>query len=155
MGRKGKYEEWITDDGLKVIKGWARDGYTDADIYKRIGVSEHQFYEWLKRFPQIAQALKKGRAPILVDVEDTLIEKKLNGYFVDEEVTEVTQHPDGTTTKHKRVYKRWIAPDTTAIIFFLKTRKGAQYSERMSIAMENSEMDGKIERLIEAVKDVK
>ena len=26
---KGKYAEWITEDGLLLLEGWARDGLTD------------------------------------------------------------------------------------------------------------------------------
>lgn len=154
-GTKGKYHEWITEDGLKQIRGWARDGLTDAEICQQMGINDKTIYEWINRFPEIGEALKKGRAPVIVDVEDTFYEKKLNGYFVEEEVSEITVHPDGSQTKHKRVYKRWIPADTTAIIFYLKCKKGRIYNDRLHLNIESEQADGKIEKLIEAVKDVK
>ncbi len=38
---KGKYQEWITEDGLLQIEGWARDGLSDLQIAtKKIGIGE-------------------------------------------------------------------------------------------------------------------
>ena len=33
---KGKYEKWLTEQGLALLAGWARDGYTDEQINKKI-----------------------------------------------------------------------------------------------------------------------
>ena len=35
-----KFDQWLTEEGLLRIQGWARDGLTDKDISKnmRIGV---------------------------------------------------------------------------------------------------------------------
>ncbi|WP_201261389.1 hypothetical protein [Lactococcus lactis] len=35
---KGKYEEWLTAEGLILLEGWARDGLTDEQIAKNIGI---------------------------------------------------------------------------------------------------------------------
>ena len=45
-----KYTEWLTDEGLIKIEGWARDGLIDKQIAQNIGVSERTFTDWKKIF---------------------------------------------------------------------------------------------------------
>ena len=154
VGRKPQYAEWIEEDGLLVIKGWARDGLTDAEIAKCMGVHQSTLYEWMTKFPEIKDALKKGRRPFIVEIEDTFFEKKLKGYFVDEEIVEVTEHPDKTKTTHRKKMKRWIPPDTTAMIFYFKCKKPKQYNDKLAFSADNEATNGKLDELIEAVKEI-
>ncbi|MDE6678313.1 MAG: helix-turn-helix domain-containing protein [Ruminococcus sp.] len=149
---KGKYLEWINPDGLLLIKGWARDGLTDKEIAKNIGISLSTFCEWKNKFPEFSEAIKNGRKPVIIEVEDTFFEKKLKGYYVNEEIEEVTIHPDGGQTKHKRKSKRYIPPDTTAMIFFMKCRIPKKYNEKIALSIEN-ESNGKLSELIEGLKE--
>ena len=32
---KGKYEQWLTPEGLLKLEGWARDGLTDEQIAQK------------------------------------------------------------------------------------------------------------------------
>lgn len=154
VGRKGKYQEWIEPDGLLIMKGWARDGLTDLEIAKNMGVSMATLTDWKKRFPVILATLKEGRKPVIIDVEDTFYEKKLKGYFIEEEIVEVTKHPDGSKTEHRKKMKRWIPPDTTALIFYLKCRKPQQYNDKQALSADTEAANGKLDELIEAVKQV-
>ena len=36
---KGKYEYWITPEGLTLVEGWARDGLTDEQIAHNMGIA--------------------------------------------------------------------------------------------------------------------
>lgn len=38
-GAKGKYTEWLTDEGLVKIEGWARDGLTNEQIAQNMGIT--------------------------------------------------------------------------------------------------------------------
>ena len=46
---KGKYQEWLTPDGLLLLEGWARDGLSDEQISHNIGIRTSTFYEWSNR----------------------------------------------------------------------------------------------------------
>lgn len=153
-GRPPKWGEWIEPDGLLVLKGWARDGYTDQEIAKNIGIGDSTFSEWKVKFPEIREALKNGRKPIIVEVEDTFFEKKLKGYFVEEEIVEVTKYANNTKTEHRKKMKRWIPPDTTAMIFYLKCKKPQQYNDKLALSADNEATNGKLDELIEAVKEL-
>ena len=41
---KGKYQEWLTEDGLTKLEAWARDGLTDEQIAKNIGIKRPTLY---------------------------------------------------------------------------------------------------------------
>lgn len=76
---KGKYQDWITEDGCLRIKAWARDGLTDEQISKQMGVSYSTFRDWVSKFPALSAALKEGKAPVDAMVEDALFQKAIKG----------------------------------------------------------------------------
>lgn len=108
MAAKGKYSDWITDDGLTLIRGWARDGLTDADIADNIGISCTTLYEWKKRFPDISEALKSGKEVADYKVENALYAKALAGDVADIKAW-VDNIPDSLTRRiirHKYIYRK-------------------------------------------------
>lgn len=127
-GAKGKYEEWITPDGLLQIRGWARDGYTDKQIASNIGIAEHTFCDWKNRFPEIMSALKDGRRPVIEELEDALY-KGATGYDVEEKIEEITVAPDGTQQKHIRKTTRHIPIMPSLLIFALKNLKRGKFRD--------------------------
>lgn len=74
-----KYAEWLTEDGLLMIEGWARDGLTDEQIAGNMGISTGRLYEWKKSYREIDEALKRGKAPVDIQVENALLQKALGG----------------------------------------------------------------------------
>lgn len=111
---KGLYEEWLTDDALEVLKGWARSGLTDEQIAENCGIAVRTLYEWKNRYPQIMQALKKGKAWADTQVENALFKRAI-GYEYDEVTYEY-----GVETKR---VKKHVSPDVTAQIYWLKNRR--------------------------------
>lgn len=76
---KGKYEYWLTDEGLTLLEGWARDGLTDEQIAHNMGISRSTLKEWKKRYPAISATLKKGKEVVDFQVENALLESALSG----------------------------------------------------------------------------
>ena len=60
----GKINEWLEKDKLILLEGWARDGLTDEQIAKNIGINRTTLYDWKKKETNIADALKKGKEVI-------------------------------------------------------------------------------------------
>lgn len=137
MARKGLYERWLTEEGLLRLEAWRRDGLTYAEIAHNIGITEKTLYEWVNKYSEIGEALKKGKEVADILVENALFKKAL-GYTYEEEITEITEIPfvdrNGVekTRKHKHIKKvtKQVAPDTTAQIFWLKNRKSAVWRDR-------------------------
>ena len=120
-----KYTEWITEEGLLKIEGWARDGLTDKQIAENMGVAERTFTDWKKKFSAISAVLKKGKEVIDRQVENALLKRAL-GYECVETTKELT---DLGLTVTKQVTKQ-VAPDTTAQIFWLKNRKPKEWRDK-------------------------
>lgn len=138
-GSHGKYGAWIAPEGLLKIQGWARDGLSDKQIAHNIGITQTTLYEWQKRFPELSEALKKGKEVVDREVENALL-KRAMGY----EYTEVTQEPvENKDTGEvrmqvtKRVTKQ-IAPDVTAQIFWLKNRKPEEFRDKRDVELSGS-----------------
>ncbi len=132
------------------MQGWARDGLTDEQIAHNIGINRCTFYDWAKRFPNIANAVKKGKEPVDTQVENALLRRAL-GYDYEETITEVEELAGGKTKKHVRKVTRHVAPDTTAQIFWLKNRKPKQWRDKMenTVGIETEDLSP----LVELLKD--
>lgn len=115
---KGKFQEWLTPEGLLKIEGWARDGLTDEQIAQNIGIRAATLYEWKKRFPEISEALKRGKEVVDRQVENALLKRAL-GY----EYEEIKEKFEGGVLTERTVTKKEVVADTTAQIFWLKNRK--------------------------------
>ena len=144
---KAKYAEWLTPEGLLKIEGWARDGLTDEQIAKNIGISRSTLNAWKDRYSDISDTLKRGKDVVDRQVENALLKRAL-GYTY-EEIT----YEGGVETK--RVVKE-VVPDTTAQIFWLKNRKREAWADRQNIELSQpiddsiKEMEDYFERLKES-----
>lgn len=141
VARKGKYEYWITPEGLLKIEGWARDGLVDEQIAENIGIRAGTLYDWKNRFPDISEALKKGKEVVDRQVENALLKRAL-GYTY----AEIT-YENGVETK--RVIKE-VVPDTTAQIFWLKNRKPEIWRDKREISTDDNDQ---VMEFIKAMRD--
>ena len=127
----GKINEWLEKDKLILLEGWARDGLTDEQIAKNIGINRTTLYDWKKKDANIADALKKGKEVIDFEVENALLKRAL-GYEYEEETYE-----NGILTKK---VKKQVPPDTTAQIFWLKNRKKEQWREKVEVVKTDEDL---------------
>lgn len=150
IGRKGKFAEWLTADGLTRLTGWARDGLTNIQIAANMGIAERTITEWIARFPAIDAALKKGKEPVDTQVENALLRRAL-GYDYEETITEVEDMGGGKTRKHVRKITKHVPGDTTAQIFWLKNRKPKQWRDRVDASVNLDTED--LSPLVELLRD--
>lgn len=76
---KGKYEYWLTPEGLLKLEGWARDGLTDEQIAHNMGISRETLSQWRKKYSDISDTLKRGKEIVDIQVENALLKRAL-GY---------------------------------------------------------------------------
>ena len=124
-----KYEDWITEEGLIKIEGWARDGLINEQIATNMGISRSTLNAWCEKYPDISNALKRGKEVVDRQVENALLKRAL-GYEYEEVSEEYDE--DGIVVK-KKVTKKRVVPDTTAQIFWLKNRKHAEWRDRQTV----------------------
>ena len=148
---KGKFTYWLTDDGLLLLEGWARDGLTDEQIAQKIGIKTSTLYDWKNRFPEISEALKKGKEVVDIEVENALLKRAL-GYSYTETTRELQQNVltgENELVVTKTVEK-FIPPDTTAQIFWLKNRKPEEWRDKQAVEVSGlAEEQSKLAELLE------
>lgn len=76
---RGKFEYWLTEEGLTLLKGWARDGLTNEQIAKNCNITAKTLYEWKNKYSEICEAIKKGKEVVDFEVENALLNKALGG----------------------------------------------------------------------------
>lgn len=133
MGRKGKYSEWLSDDGLLRVEGWARSGLSDAQICQKIGIHPATFYQWQLDYPEFSDAIKRGKRPVDDEVENMLL-KSAMGFEYEETITEIIEQPDGTQRKQIKKVKRYSPPSNTAQIFWLKNRRPDKWRDKQEVS---------------------
>lgn len=136
-GRKGKYDDWLTEDGLLRIEGWAREGLSLEQIAKNMGIADSTLRKWRDKFEPISAAIKIGSAPVDYEVENAMLKSAL-GYTVKVKkpikVKTKKQLKDKGTIEEEHIEfaeeEVYVKPDTTAQIFWLKNRKPEKWRDR-------------------------
>lgn len=121
---KAKYEEWLTDDGLLLLQGWARRGLTDEQIAHNMGIAYSTFREWRNKFSAMSAVLKKTKEVVDLEVENALL-KSAEGYEYEEEIWERqfnSKKGEFEMVLTKKTKKKF-PPSNTAQIFWLKNRR--------------------------------
>jgi DNA-binding transcriptional MerR regulator len=139
---KNKFDEWLTPNNLAVIAAWAREGNTDEEIAFKMGVHVKTLHSWKRRYPEISHSLKEGKENADARVEESLYKLALG--FEYEEIQEIIEDfPSGNKrsgTKRKRIkFKKYSPPNATAIIFWLKNRKPAEWRDKIRQEIEITE----------------
>lgn len=138
----GKYGEWLTEDGLLQLVMWAEDGMDDAALAKAMGISSSTFYAWRKSHPEISEAIMRGRRCALVQIRNALRERAKGGKQrlkkpVKRRIREYDPHT-GKCVRDEEVVELvdeeiYVAPDTTAIKFYLANKDAEHFSERIQV----------------------
>ena len=156
-GRPSEALEWLSEDNLLRIKGWARDGLTNKDIAeKKIGIAERTFCDWKNKYPAISAALKEGRAPVDTEIEDSMV-RSAKGFKVKEKKAfkvKTTKKKDGMeiTEEHMEVVEveRYVDPVVVAQIFWLKNRKPDYWKDKRETTDTNA-ID-KLDRILDGLE---
>lgn len=102
-----------------------------------MGINPATLYKWLNDHGEINEALKKGKAPVDIEVENALL-KRATGYTVKVQkpvkVKTKRQLKDKGTIEEEHIEfvdeEVYIAPDTTAQIYWLKNRRPDKWRDR-------------------------
>lgn len=124
MSRPSKYETHVQPK-LLLIEAWARDGLINDQIAENLGINPDSLYEYQKKYPEFAEALKRGKDEIDVQVENALLKAALGYDYTEEEINKAT----GEIVS----LQRKAHPNTTALIFWLKNRRPQQWRDKQEL----------------------
>lgn len=133
-----------------MLEGWARDGLNDEQIASNMGIHVATLYTWKNEHNEINEAIKKGKAPVDIQVENALLKRAL-GYDYEEVTTEITTDKNGRERKHIRKTKKHVSPDPASIIFWLKNRKAKQWKDKPEIPIDDDSLN-KVRELLAGVE---
>ena len=136
--------EWLEEDNLMLLECWARDGYTFQDIANRIGISISTLRMWRAQYPDIDNALKKGREIIDYKVENALLKSAL-GYKTKEVKVTTTIRYGKTVETVKEVIDKEQAPNVSAIQCWLYNRLPQKWKKNRDQLIELDDEDTKIQ----------
>lgn len=131
---KGKYEQWLTEEGLLQLEAWARNGLTDEQIAHNMGIAYSTLRVWRDKYSALSAALKRGKEVVDIQVENALLKRAL-GYSYKETTRESQFNPQ--TEQYEMVVTKEVTkevvPDTTAQIFWLKNRKPDEWRDKKDV----------------------
>ena len=155
---KSKAEKWLEPDGLLRIEGWARDGLTEEQIAKNMGVSRSTLSDYKEKYPDILRAIKNSKEVADREVENALF-NKATGYTVKLKKPMKVRHVEYDEVSGRKVaeYERieyieeevHVPADTTAQIFWLKNRKPNEWRDKVTVTDESS-----LEKLDELISSI-
>ena len=145
--RKTKFETWVSEHGLELVRKLAEDGYSLEEIAIRTGITPEELELWRHRHKKLRDALELGRREADYSVIEALY-KRAVGYNVLTKKTHKLKRIDfdPVTGKKIREYEElataddedYVPPDLRASIFWLKNRQPERWSEK-GIGLEASE----------------
>lgn len=130
---KSKWETHVKDK-LILVEAWARNGLTDEQIAKNLGIAYSTFREYKNKHSALSAALKRGKEVVDIEVENALLKRAL-GYKYNEVTKEliVDKETGEEELKVTKVITKEVVPDTTAQIFWLKNRKPEDWRDKKDI----------------------
>ena len=143
---KAKYLEWIGEQGLERLREMA-PRLTDAEMAKEMGISSSTFYEWLKKHPEMSEAVTRARTgadarAVNESVERSLLETALGGVRVLKKPMKLkTTSFDSRGRRvesEKLVYadeEIYVPPNVKAQIFWLTNREPERWRNRVEAVL--------------------
>lgn len=107
-----------------------RLGATDAELADFFGVSVRTLHRWKAEREDFCHSVKIGKEAADNRVERALYEKATGFAYVEQQAFKV-RNSDGSETLETIEVERMAPPDTTAMIFWLKNRKKADWRDKI------------------------
>jgi len=132
-----KYKEWLEGDKLILLEAWARDGLSDEQIAKNMGIAKSTFYEWKDKYSEFSNSLKRNKEIVDIEVENAMHKKALGydvpikkAFKVKETIYENGKKIKETEKIEYAEETMHIPADTTAQIYWLKHRQREKWGEK-------------------------
>ncbi|HFV9349601.1 TPA: helix-turn-helix domain-containing protein [Staphylococcus aureus] len=132
MARIELYEKLDIVNKLGLVEGWKRDGLTDEQIARNLGVSKHTLIKWKKNIPDFLDAIKKGKEVSDYELENALHKRAVGYYYKEETVTN-----KGEVVK----IKKYEHANPTSLIFALKNRLPHKYRDKVEQEITNRNIE--------------
>ena len=126
-GQPSKFRQAFIQEAEQICE---QLGYTDKQLAQHFKVSPGTIGNWKRTRPEFSQAVQQGKSSFDVEVVEEHLLQRARGYYYNEETW-------GTNDKGeqviKKIIRKYIPPDITAIIFWLKNRNPERWSKKQAL----------------------
>ena len=154
---RAEYKKWQEPDNLIKLQGWARDGLTNEQIAQKIGVRRETISVWCNKYPNIANALKKGKEVIDYEIENSLI-STMKKHKIKTTTYKMVKKDDlvlkAERTKFMNMFKL-DHPDATKEQILIATAENVAVYERIPMTETVTEVDPNVSSMIFWLKNRK
>ena len=117
VGRKSKYDTCVKPF-LDDITEWYGDLDEAQIATEKLGISVSSFENYKRKYPELQEALKKGKKNLIGELK-TSLKKKAKGFYYEETKTTIREE-GGKTFRVVEKLKKYAQPDVGAIHLLLK-----------------------------------
>lgn len=131
-----KYSEEIV---TRICDLLATGDHKISDVCKQVGISEPTYYEWKESKPKFLEALKeaeKKRLEAFKNMARSGLAKLLDVHEYDEETIEYIDNPKDPgkpKIKSKKIVRKKIMPNPTAVIFALTNQDSENFKHKQHV----------------------
>ena len=130
-----------------LAEGYAREGLNDIQIAEKLGIGKNAFYKYIKKYKDFRDALRKGKAPVDIVVENSLL-KRANGFEHSIDQQKVLR--DGTIINYRKT--SYYPPDPKCIEMWLSNRKRNKWRKNPDLHEKEDDNDELLMQIIENQK---
>lgn len=136
-GRKSKYDK---NTFPLLAENLARKGFKDEEIAKSLGIALGTYYDFKNKFPEFSEAIKRGKKPVDIEVENALLKRAL-GYDFEEKTTEIEIGADGQAKPARiKTIKKHYAGDVAAQFIWLKNRMPKEWRDKREFEVQEMKL---------------
>jgi hypothetical protein len=126
---KGKLQKMA-----KLIYEMASNGFTKAEIAKKLGISVRKLGKMMADYEELESAYEEGLSESIRQVEQSLFKRAI-GYNVTERKKRITVGQFGEQYVREEEIERHVPADVNAIIFYLKNRAPDRWTDKHELAL--------------------
>ena len=130
---------------LCLIEKWKRYDLTDEEICNRLKIKKSSFYSYKRKYPELEQALRKGKDETNAEVENALLKSSLGYEYVEESVATRKEviYENGKRVSEisepvKISLKKFKPSETAAAKLWLTNRDAENWKEKNQLDIGNS-----------------
>jgi hypothetical protein len=118
----------MVKERLAEVEIWLNNGLSEKQIFTNLGIGKTTWESYKKKHPELMDVLKKGRQNQVREVENALYKNATGYYYYVQESVKV-KNGDGSESVEVVTLKKFKAPETGAIAFFLKNKDKKNYAD--------------------------
>lgn len=113
---------------LAEIESWLKNGLDQKQVFNNLGVSKTSWETYKHKYPELSELIKKGTESPIKEVENSLFKNATGFYYYVDELIKL-KDSEGNEFVEKVSVKKFKAPETAAIAFYLKNKLKKEYAD--------------------------